>query len=328
MQSVELQAVTQARASGDYHPGSNQWQVGISSIFADALAIRPTKDNFWSVPTESNGKVPGTDQCEAPYNNSCGKLRGYGLVTEPFNRLQAAVSTLTAGPVAPSDAVGKSDAALILRSCMSDGTLLQPDRPARMLDSAIAAAAFGDAALGPSGQVWATESAIGEGETAQVFRYLFAAETSTPFAVGPDALGAGEMEGKHVAFEVNGTKSLQAFDAEHPIKLGVVAKYNFNLWTIAPVLEGGWALLGEAQTKWVAVSAKRFTRVDADSTSLTVQMRGEAGESVEVWIVPPAAGQGEVAVAEPVSVGCVVSGGGTAVLRAERDGARQTTTCA
>ena len=98
MQSVELQAVTQARASGDYHPGSNQWQVGISSIFADALAIRPTKDNFWSVPTESNGKVPGTDQCEAPYNNSCGKLRGYGLVNEPFNRLQAAVSTLTAGP--------------------------------------------------------------------------------------------------------------------------------------------------------------------------------------------------------------------------------------
>ena len=60
LQSVELQAVTQARASGDYHPGDDQWIVGITSIFADAVAIRPTKDNWWTTPGQSNSNRVGT----------------------------------------------------------------------------------------------------------------------------------------------------------------------------------------------------------------------------------------------------------------------------
>ena len=43
MQSVELQAVTQARASDDYHPGSDQWRVGLTSMlkpFPAALRTR------------------------------------------------------------------------------------------------------------------------------------------------------------------------------------------------------------------------------------------------------------------------------------------------
>lgn len=38
---------TQARASGDYHPGADQWDVTVSSIFAYSVAIAPTKDNYW-----------------------------------------------------------------------------------------------------------------------------------------------------------------------------------------------------------------------------------------------------------------------------------------
>lgn len=45
--------------------------------------------------------------------------------TEPYNRLQAAVSTLSSGPVAPSDKIGYSNPALIMMSCMKDGRLLQ-----------------------------------------------------------------------------------------------------------------------------------------------------------------------------------------------------------
>ena len=47
--SVEIPAVTQIRASPDYVPGSivQQWQIGVSSILAHALALAPFKDNFW-----------------------------------------------------------------------------------------------------------------------------------------------------------------------------------------------------------------------------------------------------------------------------------------
>ena len=88
---------------------------------------------------------------------------------EPYNRLQSAVgrerstvvvgavstsgqvASLSRGPVTPSDNIGASDVALIMRACMADGTLLRPDRSATALDSMFRAAAFGHG--GPAGQV-------------------------------------------------------------------------------------------------------------------------------------------------------------------------------
>ena len=43
-QSLELPAVTQARASGDYHEAdTDQWNVGTSSMLARAVGIAPSK---------------------------------------------------------------------------------------------------------------------------------------------------------------------------------------------------------------------------------------------------------------------------------------------
>ena len=91
---------------------------------------------------------------------------------------QAAVSTFSCGPVAPSDGIGFSDSSLIMKSCMADGTLLQvcacsrsllylhqnlgdqvltrlnilqPDRPATGMDAHFLNSAFGN--LGANGRV-------------------------------------------------------------------------------------------------------------------------------------------------------------------------------
>ena len=134
MQSVEIPAVTQARASGDYEAGTNtlkfcfqmnflclfvciggdQWKIGISSLFCHALDIAPSKDNYWSTLVQK-GCPRGTK--------------------EPYNRLQAAVLTLSTGPVAPGDAVGASNPDLIMRSCNAEGRLLMPDRPATAINA-------------------------------------------------------------------------------------------------------------------------------------------------------------------------------------------------
>ena len=133
MQSLEISSVTNARASGDYHPGNDQWlplgpnpipnpglksvrnpnpnpkgPLGTTGIFAWAVAIGPTKDNFWSTPIQSGSS----------YSD-------HNTIKESYGRLQSAVSTLSKGPVAPSDKIGASDSKLILKSCMSDGRLLQ-----------------------------------------------------------------------------------------------------------------------------------------------------------------------------------------------------------
>lgn len=271
LQSVELQAVTQARASGDYHPGNDQWQpLGGTGIFAHAIAIAPTKDNFWS---------------------TVGEKGRYGNDVERYNRLQAAVSTLSNGPVAPSDKIGGSDAALIMRSCAADGKLLKPDRPAVKTEQSI----FLTAELvktGPSGDVWQTEVTLSR----QKFHYLFAAN-SKPYSMSvPELTGTSAT---YRAWEANHTNTPQIFDATHPIALPHTDKWSFNVWTVAPVLSNGWVFMGEANSKWVAVSNDRFTDLVVDKTSVSVTMEGKPGEDVSVFFLAPST-------TDAVSVSCTI----------------------
>ena len=63
LQSLESPAVTNSRASNDYHPASlalNQWAIGVTSILLDALGLRPSKDNYQSKVSEpGNAKMSG-----------------------------------------------------------------------------------------------------------------------------------------------------------------------------------------------------------------------------------------------------------------------------
>ena len=119
--------------------------------------------------------------------------------------LHAAVATLSAGPVTPSDGVGLSDRELIMRSCRSDGKLLHPNRPATYTDAMIAAmAAKGAGAAGgtaghrrtagaapalPTGHLWSTYSEVAGAERS-VFRWdhVLARELTAWFAVTPAVL--------------------------------------------------------------------------------------------------------------------------------------------
>ena len=44
MQSVAIPAVTQSRASNDYHPSSPQWNIGDTSILMHSVGLAPSKD--------------------------------------------------------------------------------------------------------------------------------------------------------------------------------------------------------------------------------------------------------------------------------------------
>ena len=53
IQSREMRAVTNARASGDYQPGNDDWDIGMTSIMMHALGLAPSKDNWWSTQFQS-----------------------------------------------------------------------------------------------------------------------------------------------------------------------------------------------------------------------------------------------------------------------------------
>ena len=60
-----------------------------------------------------------------------------GQALEPNGELQALVSTLSTGPVGPSDKIGEADYSMIWKSCNAEGLILKPERPARAIDDQI-----------------------------------------------------------------------------------------------------------------------------------------------------------------------------------------------
>ena len=130
LQSLNNSAVTQIRVSDDYQPGNGQWQVGDTTILAHSLGLAAFKDTFRTLVTESNCKFPQP---------------------EPNPALETYVAALTAGPVGPSDNATSFNKTLILATCMKDGLLLKPTRPAMSLDATFVYRAFGSG--GPKGDI-------------------------------------------------------------------------------------------------------------------------------------------------------------------------------
>ena len=294
--SLEIPAVTQARASDDYKPSDDteQWRIGGQSALMDALGLAPSKDGFWSTSVQS-GNPYGDDH------------------TEPHPELEAAVLALSAGPVAVADAVGLTDAALVKRACRADGRLLQPSEPAKLVDAAYIAraghggarvdgaiAALADGGGNAGGELWAARSAV----AGRVFGYVFGANLSASVDVTPamlrDTLGDdGDaatawlvVDARAMIAAAEGTgppaSSLAAreFSAAAPLAVAACGRDDFQLFTLTPVEPNGWALAGELG-KWVGVSSSRWLEVTTTPTSMLVEARGAPGERVVVGFVAP-----------------------------------------
>lgn len=241
----------------------------------------------------------------------------FATIKEPYNRLHSAVSSLSKGPVAPSDKIGCSDAALILRSCMANGRLLQPDKPAMLIDAAHVQKAFfsgsatGNASdgaasgAGPIGEVWVTHTHLGD---SVVFGVAMAAVLQSDYQLSL-AKDMG-MTGAHVHYEANTSSSVSRSPT---IPLKTCGKWDFQLHAVAPVLPNGWALLGEPD-KWVPVSNERFRDLSYSSGGgggdgfSSVTAMGVEGEAVSVaWLAPNAT--------TPTTVVCTIARGSAVLVR-------------
>ncbi|CAF1513373.1 unnamed protein product, partial [Adineta ricciae] len=106
--ALEAQRVTHARVSTDYAfhleqtRNAQQWAIGISSMFADAVGLAPFKDVLWST----------KDQPGAPYPHS---------PQEVLPDREILISTLSTGPVGPGDAINYTNSSRIMKCCRQDG---------------------------------------------------------------------------------------------------------------------------------------------------------------------------------------------------------------
>eukprot|EP01047_Picozoa_sp_COSAG01_P033027 COSAG01_NODE_2413_length_7745_cov_2.532304_1_plen_688_part_10 len=101
-------AVTNARATGDYFHGANQWAVGGTSLFYWAIGILPFKDGFYS---STNKQVGG---------------QTVGPEREPDK--EALMATLSCAMVGPMDGINLLNKSRTVTACRADGYILKPDR--------------------------------------------------------------------------------------------------------------------------------------------------------------------------------------------------------
>eukprot|EP01065_Artemidia_motanka_P043655 TRINITY_DN6088_c2_g1_i1.p1 TRINITY_DN6088_c2_g1~~TRINITY_DN6088_c2_g1_i1.p1 ORF type:complete len:802 (+),score=237.62 TRINITY_DN6088_c2_g1_i1:100-2505(+) len=278
--ATSMPQVTNARASGDYHPGNSQWNTGTTALLAHATGIAPSKDNYWSTPTQA-----GTH---------------YGKGTkEPNFRMQSAALTFTGGPVAPSDMINGSDAALVMRCCDASGRLLSPDRPAAEIDAYFTYLAFG---IGVNGHLWTTHSVV----SGKKFGYAMGINIADQYNLTAADLYY-DPTAKFLAVESAATSAVP-FGAGAALTFEKQSLPDFTLYTIAPVT-GQYTLLGEPD-KWVSVSSQRFS----DLTDTSVKLSGAAGEVVTVrW----ATADGAVMEGK-----CVIGGSGSAKSTVSAAGVR------
>lgn len=121
MQTLELPAVTNARASDDNTPrNGHRWGIGYTALFFNELRVAPFMDNVWSVAAQSCGGDAG--HCYSR-NRTCAGVA-----------LDLAVSALSSGPVGLGDGPGFTNATLVKQLCAADGTLLHLAQPATPID--------------------------------------------------------------------------------------------------------------------------------------------------------------------------------------------------
>ena len=267
LQSVEIPNVVQVRASNDNVPGSNEnWIVGESDLLAYALGVAPFKDTFWTVSVQ-----PGN-----PYNG-----------TEPSPQLQAAVATLSTGPVYPADRVGYTDVGLLRASHRADGLLLKPDRPAFSLDASYVSRVWGSAAGPDARQITHTYSAF----NGYRWHVLIVAEEAHGYKLQLSDVGAAPAD-RYVTYHLhNNTLSLPALSewtATSPLPLEPQTRSttSFSTFWAAPVLANGLAVLGDV-TRWAPMSAQRVVSLTEWSSGVIVQLSGDAAELVTIQYALP-----------------------------------------
>ena len=319
LESLTMPWVTNARASGDYAFCADSWDIGMAGLLLWAVGVRPFKDVFWTTARQPGSPYDNTTLFPSMY----AKCRdAHGTHAQPNVHLDALISAFSTGPVGIGDGDGYTDAPLVLRTCRADGVLLPPSKPLSPLDRT-----WWPPADGTSGSVtvdlrWLLGSY--SRVNASLWQYVVAIDAPCATTRAIDVRTELYWPPADVAMDTNidgGAPSAAAahavlqwgarcahdepaytpgscvarIDAASPSLHACTTPggkfpngtHSWSLTTLAPILPGGWALLGEAD-KFVRVSSKRFTAIDgAQPASLHVTIEGMVGETVQLVVVTP-----------------------------------------
>ncbi len=235
--AASLDRVVAVRTSDDYRFAADPallwtWYLTVNRL-AGALGLRAFKDCFFSADLPAGGRVDPND---------IDPIDG-----DEHHELEALLACMSAGPVGIGDRIGRTNRAIVMRTCDDDGTIRHVDRPLALIDGCL----FGEPARGER-LAWASTTATSSG---QPWTYVLAINTTTD--TEPDSASERDQITDTLRLDelgIDGTRSVLDWrhgglgDA-HELTV-TLAHRDWALWVVAP--PGARADAGDL-TKYVTV---------------------------------------------------------------------------
>jgi hypothetical protein len=280
--TLTLPRVTSIRTSGDYRyvigPGSLWAWFLYTNALARALGLAPFKDVFLS------------------------RAEGSGRDGDPHAEMEALLAALSTGPVGVGDRLGRSDRALLLRTCRADGVLVKPDVPLAALERSFR----GHAVLEPNALVGEAYSLHPAGRwTYLLATNVWRAGRPLRFRVSLADLGALRPREPVVAWDWR-TRTARRLDPDgddgFALELEPLA---WDYRVLCPVLRGELALVGDP-ARYATAGDRRTAGIRATPNGVELDVLGAPGERVELagwaarrpagaWLSHPGAGRTRLA---------------------------------
>ncbi|CAF0870990.1 unnamed protein product [Rotaria sp. Silwood1] len=268
LQALEINRVTQARVSDDYYVHIrrkiDQWNIGISSMLANAIGIAPFKDVFWS--TEY--------QPDAPYKSKAEEI---------LPDREILISTLSTGPVAFGDGINYVDKERIMRCCRQDGLILKPSKPLTMIDLLISDWALHQGII--QGELYSTKTIIND----KIFSIIFASSMRRSYSIKPSMIGSSDG----IIWSYDNPYDIFKFDENHSLEISNKKCHfkSYCLWYSSPIfifndsLSTKYSFMGELN-KWTFISQQRFTslKINSQNTQMTIIVEGVNNEFVDLLV--------------------------------------------
>lgn len=311
MASTALAAVSQAREAKDHvrDPIVYSWKEGLSGLLLDSVGLGASIDNIFTSGSTEEGCV----------DFNC---------TEMNPRYETALAALSGGPFAISDGNGDTDKAMVMHSCMADGSILRTTEQMAMLDAGLkegfadlkefdiwsASTTISAAAAGGSGG----SSAGASGEQ----RWTYVLSTFLPRAVEltPADLGYA-LSAELVAWDkwssldpsplTGGNLQLRTVTTATPLGLRACPRLmnpRMKNWIYTVVAErpcgSCYAFIGE-MNKVAAVSLVRFTSIVTATSQADASKAETEAETTTTVVVAALTVAGVGSPGEVVSLGAV-----------------------
>ncbi|KAF2355654.1 Kringle, partial [Trinorchestia longiramus] len=210
-----------------------------------------TEDSPWCYIDEDHTQI---DFCD----NICPEA----VEDSPY--LQSAVATLSKGPVGIGDKMENINRDLVMRSCRSDGLLLQFSKPLTAIDLYFTSDSMP--------KIWTAETTLASQYT---FALIFIAEVSEEFDLTPaelnieKSLSTDIVLWQHYPFVADFSNYPANATIHTPSRSGFD---NFTLLATSPIYSvagSQYAILGETN-KWAYVSEERIIDIEVDEDTLNV----------------------------------------------------------